>query len=180
MSGARADSRENLHDLAAPLLGSSPRHGDQHEDCMHGGSSAEGRGGSRGWLAEQLRGGGGAGSGGGGHHAAFRESPDIGGGGVLLPAGYQQLPKLSARTMQRHPSMPSSRARCGRGGGDGLCPVAAARTACRCCRSLLARRHCVPSLARRRSAWIVLDDQAKRSFLHADKRSLIVQVRPPS
>ena len=28
----------------------------------------------------------------------------------------------------------------------------------------------------RRSAWIVIDDHAKRSFLHADKRSLITQL----
>ena len=28
----------------------------------------------------------------------------------------------------------------------------------------------------RRSAWIVIDDSAKRSFLHADKRSLIMQL----
>lgn len=36
--------------------------------------------------------------------------------------------------------------------------------------------HTRAPLSRRRSAWIVIDDQAKRSFLHADKRSLIMQL----
>ena len=79
--------------LGEPLLGGEP-HSLEHRAGESATHSHEGR---RGWLAEQLR-----------------ASPGHDGAAVLLPAGYQQ-PKLSARTIQRHMSMPSSRARCARG-----------------------------------------------------------------
>lgn len=98
MSGAALP--QDLEALEQPLLSpEEPHHLEQPPDeASH---SAEGRS-SRGWLAEQLQRGA----------AVLRESPDIGGGAAaaLLPAGYQQ-PKLSARSLARHPSMAHTRAR---------------------------------------------------------------------
>ncbi|KAI7841968.1 hypothetical protein COHA_004495 [Chlorella ohadii] len=120
--------------MAAPLLG------DEHglHEADHGeGMPADhlAQAGSQphhvSWLSEQLRGGGGG---------VLAESPGqgmLGAAAATLPAGYHQ-PKMSSRTLARHQSMASTRAR--------------------------------------RSAWIVIDETGKRSFMHADKRSLIVQL----
>ncbi len=93
--------------MAAPLLG------DEHglHEADHGeGMPADhlAQAGSQphhvSWLSEQLRGGGGG---------VLAESPGqgmLGAAAATLPAGYHQ-PKLSSRTLARHQSMASTRAR---------------------------------------------------------------------
>lgn len=99
--------------LAAPLLG--PEHGLHDADHAGAPHTSLGQEGSHphhvSWLSEQLRGG--SGSAGAGA-SLLAESPGHGGmlgsAAAALPPGYHQ-PKLSTRTLARHQSMASTRAR---------------------------------------------------------------------